>query len=203
MLCAGTREAQERLHATPAMARIFVPDVTRHDYVALLRRLEAFHAGIEPEIAAPLKGLPAAVALLDGHRPQALAEDLAFFGASLSPVPALPALKGSARALGVLFALESCSLNASGVGPHLAGRLGVRAGRGASYFCGQAPDTARSRWRHVHAVLEGAALEAQGAEERLLAGASETLHALERWLRMIDLAPCRDPQLAEATPAGT
>ena len=88
----GTRDAHARIESVPALARLLASDLTCSEYVGILQHMHAFHAHLEPAIAVALDGWSAATAMLDGTRPRALAEDLAWFDAPAILPPELPLL---------------------------------------------------------------------------------------------------------------
>jgi heme oxygenase len=201
-LRAGTREAHASIEAVPALARLVAPDLTRDEYVAILRHMHAFLAHIEPAIVTVLETLPDAAALLDGTRPRALAADLAWFGVAAIAAPPLPALDDPAAALGALYVIVGSGLGGRVIARHLADSLGVAAGSGASFYDGLTAEAARRQWYCLTALLDRADLLEQlfvapgavnpgrdavgrDAEERIVAGAQTTFHALSCWMRRI------------------
>lgn len=209
-LRAGTRDAHARMETVPALARLQDADLSRDEYVAVLQRMHGFHAVFEPIIAAAVASCPEAAAMLDGARPTALAEDLAWFGAaSHSPPGPMPALPCVAAALGALYVVEGSGLGARIIARHLALSLGVTPGKGGSFYCGQSAEAARDRWHRLCAILDrpslevaslgGASFDDGPGEDRLVAGAVDTFRLLERWIRRIDTAPGhRQPRGAAA-----
>ncbi len=142
----ATRPDHERVEAVPAFKRLMAPDLTAPEYTAVLRHLHGFYAAMEPMIAAALQGHPA-LCLLDGTRPRALAEDLAWFG--VAPVHlgvAVPKLENSAAALGALYVLEGSGLGGRIIARHVQASLGVSPGRGGSFYGGVGAEAIRARW---------------------------------------------------------
>jgi heme oxygenase len=177
----GTSETHARIETVPALARLLAPDLGTADYVTVLRAMHAFLAGIEPAVARALAARPDAAALLDGSRPRALAEDLAWYGAAAPPPIDAPALSDTEAALGALYVIEGSGLGARVIARHLADTLGVAPGAGASFYGGQSAEAARLRWRRLCAVLDTPA-----APGDLVAGALAAFEALEASLRQID-----------------
>lgn len=183
-LRAGTRDAHAQIETVPALSRLLAHDLQRHEYIAVLRHMEAFHAAIEPAIAAALAPLPEAAAMLDGSRPAALMADLAWFGVSpllpLAAPPDLPQFEGPADALGALYVIEGSGLGGRVIARHLSDRLGVAAGAGGSFYGRLSAEEARSRWQLLSRILE-----APVAGDVVVAGALATFSSLDRWLRSI------------------
>ncbi len=178
----GTAATHARIETIPALARLLAPDLGTADYVAVLRAMHAFLAGTEPAVARALTARPDAAALLDGARPRALAEDLAWFGAAAPPPIDPPALPDTEAALGALYVIEGSGLGARVIARHLADRLGVAPGAGASFYGGQTAEAARQRWRRLCALLDTQAAAAGDP----VGGALAAFAALEASLRHID-----------------
>jgi heme oxygenase len=169
------------------MARLMAPDLTRAEYVSTLQHMEAFHAAIEPAMAAALEPYPAAAAMLDGDRPRALAADLAWFGAAPILVPPLlPSLETVPAALGVLYVIEGANLGGRVIARHVSDCLGVQPGAGGSFYGGTSAQVARERWARLCALLEvpGETLD-DAAVETMGASACEAFRCLEGWMRRI------------------
>jgi heme oxygenase len=201
-LRAGTRDAHARIETVPALCRLLAVDLTHNEYISVLQHLHAFHAHVEPAVSLELSW-PAAAAMLDGSRPRALAEDLAWFGASAIPPPVFPAIKGPAEALGALYVIEGSALGARVIARHLTDSIGVRPGAGGSFYCRQDADTARRRWQSLVTLLElpllgGKATGGPLMAEKMTSGAQETFCYLERWLRTIAIVPGSDHALTNA-----
>jgi heme oxygenase len=190
----GTRDAHARIESVPALARLLAPDLTVAEYVAVLRHMHGFLCDFEPAIAAALADHRQAAVLLDGGRPRALAEDLAWFGASPQPLDAAPpALSGPAAALGALYVIEGSGLGGRVIARHLAASLGVAPGTGGSFYGGPTAEGARLRWQRLCALLDpadpvGDPMGGPIDDDALLAGALATFRFLDRWMRGIDPA---------------
>jgi heme oxygenase len=195
-LRAGTRAAHTSIESVPALNRLLAPNLTVAEYVETLRRLHAFHAGLEPDLARALCGRSRAAALVDGVRVAAIAADIAWFGAAplaASLPPSLPA--GTAAALGALYVVEGSNLGGRIIGRHVAKSLGVGPGTGGSYHCGLAAEEARRRWQLL--LLALCEFDAAGVpSEPLLATALATFAALELWMR--EDSPDADPPRARS-----
>jgi len=182
-LRAGTRDAHDRIETVPALHRLLAADLTQAEYVAVLRHLHAFHAGIEPAIASELEALPEAAAMLDGARPRALARDLAWFGASTLPPPVPPPLEGIAAALGGLYVIEGSGLGGRVIARHLTASLGVADGAGGSFYCRLDADSAKRRWQALTTLLE----RSDADTGQMVSGACTVFHAMESWLRTSEI----------------
>ncbi len=200
-LRARTRAAHATIETVPAMARLLADDVTVGEYVNVLRHMHAFHAAIEPAIAAGLEGCPAAVALMDGSRCRALTEDLAWFGAASVPPPSLPSLDRCEAALGALYVVEGSSLGGRVIFRHVGASLGVAVGSGGSFYGARGADAARARWHAVCNLIESPIEElaphprydcvaAQWVEEYVAETACGVFRCLEHWLRRINGLAC-------------
>jgi heme oxygenase len=195
----GTSDAHARIESVPALARLLAPDLTPAEYVAVLRHMHGFLSVVEPDIAAAVADIPPAAALLDGTRPRALAEDLAWFGVPSQPLDrAPPALSGAAAALGALYVIEGSGLGGRVIARHLAASLGVAPGTGGSFYGGPTAEAARLRWQRLCALLDPAApvdsrIGGPIDDDALLAGALATFGFLDRWMRGIEVADLSRP----------
>lgn len=183
-LRASTRAAHTSIETVPALNRLLSADLAAADYVQTLRRLHAFHAGIEPGLERALRGKSRAAALLDGTRLAAIAADIAWFGAAPLP-PRRPQSPPDCRAaaLGVLYVVEGSNLGGRVIGRHVAKSLGIGPGAGASYHCGLTAEDARRRWRVLEEALHIEIDAAGVGGEPLTAMALATFGALESWMR--------------------
>ncbi len=179
-LRAGTRDAHDRIEAIPGLGILLAPELSAGAYIAALKALYAFQAGLHKRLPPLLRN----VAGLNWPEPevlQALAEDLTWFGISLPRAVAGPrGLTDSCTALGALYLLEGSQLGGRIIGKAVAKSLSVSPGRGGSFFCGRAADTARQRWQAFCTVLarEGDRLDAAGCA-RVVAGAQASFAYLE------------------------
>lgn len=187
-LRAGTRAAHASMETVPAMKRLVSPDLTRDEYVSVLRHMHAFHAHAEPLIAEALHAMPEAASMLDGARPRALARDLAWFGAAPVPPPRLPPIDGAAAALGALYVIEGSGLGGRVIARHLAASLGVGDSAGGSFYGRQDADAVRLRWNRLTALLEAAEADTHA----MIAGARTLFECLEHWLRTSDAVAMAD-----------
>jgi heme oxygenase len=153
LLREATRPDHEAMEAVPALKRLMAPDLTATEYAAVLQHMYAFHSVLEPVIAVALRDHKA-LALVDGSRLSALAEDLAWFG--MPPVRsgvAVPVLGSAAAAIGALYVVEGSGLGGRVIARHVQASLGVAPGRGGSFYGGLSADAARARWRAFCGVL--------------------------------------------------
>jgi heme oxygenase len=183
-LRASTRAAHSSIETVPALNRLLSQSLTAADYLATLRRLHAFHAGIEPGLTRALLGKSRAAALLDGHRLSAIAADIAWYGATpLPPRPTISASPSITAALGVLYVVEGSNLGGRVIGRHVAKSLGIGPGTGGSYYCGISAEDAQRRWRVLKEALSIEIDPAGVGFEPLTASALATFGALEAWMR--------------------
>ena len=183
-LRASTRAAHTSIETVPALNRLLSQDLAAPDYLETLRRVHAFHAGIEPGLIRALHGKSRAAALLDGNRLGAIAADITWFGATpLPPRQPVSASYCSAAALGVLYVVEGSNLGGRIIGRHVAKSLGVGPGTGGSYYCGLAAEDAQRRWHVLQEALHIEIAAAGVGWEPLTAAALATFGALEAWMR--------------------
>lgn len=213
MLRAGTRQAHADIEAVPALGLLMRPELTMAAYGRILQHLHGFHAAVEPMVAAELTDYPDALAMLDGARPRALADDLSWLGiASATPTPPpIPELCCAPAALGALYVIEGSGLGARVIARQLRDSLDVGPGHGGSYYCGQDADAARQRWRRLCTVLEGPMAgpvapkadlhdaECHDPESHMLAGACDTFRCLAAWMRRIETGAASRTADAHAT----
>ena len=200
-LRAGTCRGHASIETVPALSRLLAADLTQPEYVTTLQHMHAFHATFEPIVAAALAGHPQAAGMLDGARPQALAEDLAWFGKTSArrlPRRIVPALDDPSRALGALYVIEGSGLGGRVIARHLSLSLGVAPGRGGSFYGGLSAEAARRRWHCLCALLDTPGLAGTSdatdgvVSDPLVDGAVATFGLLERWMRRIDVEPGYD-----------
>jgi len=176
-----TRAAHASIERVPGMALLVAPDLTLPHYVSVLQHMHAFLSAAEPAIAAALDGLPAAVPLLDGERPRALASDLAWLGAPpIAMTRPLPRLETPNAALGALYVVEGSSLGGRVIARHVTESLGMRPGAGGSFYGGLSAEAARIRWAALCDLIESS-MSATDAERAAVA-ACETFACLEQWM---------------------
>jgi len=184
LLREATRADHERMEAVPALQRLMAPDLTVPEYAAVLLHMHAFHAAVEPAIAAALHG-HRALCLLDDSRLLALAEDLSWFG--MQPVHAglaVPVLGSAPAAIGALYVVEGSGLGGRIIARHVQASLGVMPGSGGSFYGGLSADAARERWRAFCGVLD--ALGGGPECGAVIAGAARaTFRCLECWMRRV------------------
>jgi heme oxygenase len=179
-LRAGTREAHDRIEAIPGLGILLAPELSAGAYIAALKALYAFQAGLHKRLPPLLRN----VAGLNWPEPevlQALADDLTWFGVKLPREVAGPrGINESCAALGALYLLEGSQLGGRIIGKAVAKSLAVSPGRGGSFFCGRTADNARQRWQAFCTVLarEGERLDPAGCA-RVVAGAQASFAYLE------------------------
>lgn len=180
----STRAAHASIETVPALNRLLSPDLGAAAYVETLRRLHAFHAGIEPGLIRALRGRSHAASLLDGNRLGAMADDITWFGATpLPPRRPLPGANGVAAALGVLYVVEGSNLGGRVIGRHVTKSLGIGPATGGSYHCGLTAEDARRRWQVLEETLRIEIDVAGSGGEALTGAALATFGALEAWMR--------------------
>ncbi len=191
----ATRPAHAAIEHVPALARLMAPDITLADVGAALRGLHAFHAGLDPRLAACLVDVPGAAAYHDTTRLPALAEDLAFHGLAPGPAAppyALPALPSLGHALGCLYVIEGSSLGGRVIARRLQDALGLMASQGATFFAGRSAAEVRTRFQNLASLLDHEAGFSPAAAAAILAGANDTFHQMARWMTDPDRAGAAD-----------
>ncbi len=210
-LRAETRDAHARIETVPALSRLLSPALTRAEYATILQYMHAYLVHMEPAIAAALEAFPTAVALLDGSRPRALAEDLAWLAVPPITPPRLPTPDCAEAAFGALYVIEGSGLGGRVIARHLADHLAIGPGAGGNFYGGLTADAARERWRRLSTVLESdiTAAPAPHAPKgeavmraAMVEGARAVFHGLEHWLRRITVAPNTTQQLGSQEVAG-
>jgi len=164
-------------------------EFTPAGYLRLLERLYGFYAGFEPRVSsvAGLAGL-----LPDWPERQKLgwlSADLLWLGrqnSDLRQLPAcedLPRMDSAAMAFGALYVTEGSTLGGSIIARRLATRIGVSAGRGATFFTGHGSATA-VRWKIFTLALSNMATTHN--EQEIVNTAVQTFKTLWRWLSEAD-----------------
>lgn len=167
-------------------------------YAHLLIRLYGFYEPFEAELGTVVKrwGLPFDIEAR--RKAPLLARDLAALGVTSRAVDNLPRAgrmpqpTSPQAALGCLYVTEGATLGGQIIARHVAHRLGLGPGDGASFFHGYAADT-RSRWRTFCSVL-AAASTSDVVERAITAGAIDTFRAYDRWLAMDDAPRTHRPR---------
>jgi heme oxygenase len=179
-LRAGTRDAHDRIEAIPGQGILLAPELSAGAYIAALKALYAFQAGLHKRLPPLLRNV-AGLNWPEHEVLQALAGDLTWFGIALPRAVAGPRMiNDSCTALGALYLLEGSQLGGRIIGKAVAKSLSVSPGRGGSFFCGRTADNARNRWQAFCTVLarEGELLDAAGCA-RVVAGAQASFAYLE------------------------
>jgi heme oxygenase len=179
-----TRAAHDRIETLPALACLLSADLPVKAYIGALRGLHAFHARLHASLPALLRTLPATADVpdvLDETGLVSLADDLAWFKARPKRMMRMPqGVATGEAALGALYVMEGSALGARVIGRAVQHSVGVAPGRGGSYFCGAAAETARQRWQgfcrllcDVEPLLDGAGIA------EVVAGALASFACLE------------------------
>jgi len=168
----ATREVHERLHGHPGFRAVAEGAVSRPDYQMLLGRLHGFHVAMER------------AARWNGWRSASLRDDLAWLGASLSEIEALPVLTGLSdvgspeRRAGALYVVEGSALGGRVLAQALRPLLG-EGPAGRSFFLGV--DGPPGAWRACLEQMEQLAL-CPAARQEIIDAARATFSAFETWL---------------------
>jgi heme oxygenase len=154
-------------------------------YLAHLRRMWGFCAGIETRLSADAFG----VALPDysaRRKLPLLTQDLVALGvlpAELAAVPrcdALPELGDTAAAFGCVYVFEGATLGGRTLLPLVSSRLGCDAARGAAFLASYG-DAVGAMWQRFGAALDAFCADAS-RRARAEEAATATFTALEDWL---------------------
>ncbi|HEX8429996.1 MAG TPA: biliverdin-producing heme oxygenase [Longimicrobium sp.] len=178
LLRARTSDAHERVeNALPLMN----PELDGATYARVIARFHAFHAALEPRLAA-VPGVDGLGLDLDARRKIPLLErDLRVLGkAATEGAPAIPEVGSVAAALGCMYVLEGSTLGGRVISRHLA-TLGIDPGSGGAYFSGYGERTGEM-WRAFSDVIGSFADENPGSTDEIVAAADATFTLLERWL---------------------
>lgn len=168
----GTRAWHDAVEQAPALAALMQDGVTQADYIAALQGQFRFHAAYQPALAKALRRLGIAWRLPD-FALAALREDITALAAPVPPVPAPPRLGRGLAPLGALYVLEGSLLGGRVIGRHIAARLRIDAGTGASFYCGTEAAAARSRWLDFCGMLRALP---ESEAPALIAGARDGFH---------------------------
>ena len=165
-------------------------DVSMIDYCWYLTKMLAYSAPMERRFA-ELPGLAAAVPDLQRREKAGLIRDDLGLLESISTGPlfprcdCVPAICSTAEGLGAMYVLEASTLGGQFTSRHLAERLGVQPGKGASFIASYR-DMVRPMWRSFGQSIE---LYAKAHPEdigQIVSAARTTFSTLERWFRSVD-----------------
>lgn len=180
------REATGALHRRiEAELDVLAPDLTIERYRRILETFHGYYEPLERRIADAIAATaePPSFAVLS--RGALLRRDLAALGvppSALAELPRcaeLPTLRQTADLAGCLYVVEGAALGGRLISAELGPRLGISAGRGASFFVGEGPRTG-ARWKAVLAWIECVAVGASPGDA-IVDAAAETFRTLERW----------------------
>jgi heme oxygenase len=178
LLRARTADAHERVERALPLTD---PALDRATYAGVLARFHAFHAALEPRIAA-VPGLDALGLEMEGRRKLPLLErDLRELGrGAIAGAPPVPEVGSVAAALGCMYVLEGSTLGGRVISRHLAA-LGIAPGSGGAYFSGYGERTGEM-WRAFSDAIGSFADANPGSVGEIAAAADATFTLLDRWL---------------------
>jgi heme oxygenase len=177
-----TAEFHQRLEA---MLGLLEPELSRDRYCQLLQVFHGFYSPVEAGLerlatTCPSLGFPLRA------RAELIEHDLLALGLSwreLAELPRcvdLPRLSCPEDLAGCLYVLEGACLGGQVIAPVLRRRFGADRGSGASFFVGDADETA-ARWRLVLAWLEDV-VRAGARSEEIVDAACATFQTLALWV---------------------
>lgn len=183
-LKSATKDRHDALEATPLLARLAAPDLTRPEYITAVRRLGGFHAAAEERLSGFGHNMPLN---LDARRKAHLAvRDLRDLGldaednSALSTCPFAPDPVSIHAAFGVLYVLEGATLGGRVLVRHLRQSIGVDGARGASFFHPYGQQTG-VMWRDFCRATERAA-RGDDSRVRMVRAAQDAFDAMHRWI---------------------
>lgn len=150
------------------------------EHTALLRGFWGFVRPWETAVLAS----PHSALLAGRDKSALLAADLEYFGLTPPDIDALPlcdelpATDTAPAVLGALYVIEGSTLGGQMISRHLEAALGLREGRGYSYFQSYGPSVPE-RWNEFKKLL--LAHSSPDNDERIIASASRTFELLHRW----------------------
>lgn len=155
------------------------------------RVLQAFHGFMLAYERQLQRGAPTALAELVAERlrSQLLHQDLLALGlderaiAALPQPRELPAMDSLPALLGCMYVMEGSTLGGRVIGPQLERRLGLRDGRGYSYFLGHGAATGRL-WTAFRTRMEQELVAEQ--HDAAIAAAGTCFRSLSRWFAAIE-----------------
>lgn len=165
-----TRDAHDRIEAAFDLAGSLA---SRPAYLALLRRLLAFHEAFEAAAGPHLAGTPIGDGL---GRGALLRRDLAALGAEPDADVAPHAYPGRPEALGAAYVVEGSMLGGVLIAREVERHLGLGPETGNAFFADHGRDTART-WKQFCTELDSLADPA--TDDRVIAAAERTYAALE------------------------
>jgi len=163
-------------------------DLSKEQYAATVARYLGFYAPLELLLPS-LSWSHAASHFRSGQRAALLEQDLRWLGWTEGQLDSLPRCDFSGLiqcvpgALGAHYVLEGAALGGRQIAHLVERRLGLTAGRGASFFHGSGEDTGR-RWQSFRALLLESCRTATEGDE-IVAGALETFRAFRSWISVL------------------
>lgn len=159
---AGTDALHHKLDRQSVMQCLMAPDLDRVRYAAVLRRLHACYAALEPPLQGYRQTLPQPPAWFDAryyHRCGDLALDLQALGHAAvdppdPPAGAAPRPGNLAEAAGAIYVLAGASLGARIIERQL--RVQLEAGPELLHFFGQRADPGLPGWPALRQALDAA-----------------------------------------------
>jgi heme oxygenase len=161
--------------------------MTRAGYRDLLERFYGFYVPVEDRLATLWNALTPGFDYQPRRKAHLLRHDLFALGLSgqdieaLTLCVALPALDGSAQALGCAYVLEGATLGGQVIGRHLERVHGIDGHNGGAFFHSYGPHVGRM-WREFGDALTAYSAHHAEEQEAIVAAAGDTFVRLEAWL---------------------
>lgn len=157
------------------------PDLTREEYVAVLKRLYGIVAAWEALVDRRFEGSLREMAKRR-ERLSSLEEDLQFFGISpnLSRQPQLPVFDDFAELLGAMYVMEGSRLGGRLIARHVSMVLHLDDRHGCSFFTGT-PEMTSEGWKEFLEVLRTQIDDSDS--DKAIMGAKKMFLCFGQWMR--------------------
>jgi heme oxygenase len=171
-----TRDLHDRLERAVCLPRSL--SECRNLLARFYGFISAWQSAVEPLLQSVVHDLPRR------RKSRTLEADLKYLGlddhalAGVPRCPRLPELPDADAALGSMYVMEGSTLGGQVIAHHLEANLGLRDGRGYSYFLSYGPEVGRM-WRRFLDVLRDASSPQR--DERIIAAAEQTFDRLYDW----------------------
>lgn len=179
-LKSATRPSHDRLES---QLDLLSPDLTREDYIEVLKRFYGVYLAIEPLVMnSELKDFYA-----DRKKLPLLTDDLLNLGLNSEELGGIDALsiedqpRTLAELLGTLYVLEGSTLGGQILKLHFGPRFNLTPLNGLSFFCSYGPTT-MTMWKNWRAISERIYEEKCLDRSEIIDHANKTFSALSKWM---------------------
>jgi heme oxygenase len=183
----ATRPNHEAIEENPYLKRLLAGDISKEEYVSILKKLAAFYAPVEDEWLRWASRFPKELEIearacktallredlaeLDDERPDQ--QDQLHF--DLAPFQSLE------EVWGCVYVIEGSTVGGQLIAKALANSLGVTTGHGGSFYSPYGETTAL-RWQIFRKTLNDA-VESQALDlDKMTTAARSTFSSLDRWM---------------------